>query len=133
MSSTAPPALRRFGLFIAGGVGLIFLVVGGVLLISQGWDRASGVVGACTTSVDRTDTRSRTIHSCDVAWDDASGPHTANIDLTGNVVPGQTIELRVNGAVVTQATPVWVGAGTLVIGLALLATSVVVHRRRRVG
>jgi hypothetical protein len=130
MSSTAPPAFRRFGPFIAGGIGLIFLIVGGVLLASQGWDRADGVVGACTTRVDRTETTSRTIQTCDVAWDDASGPHTAPIDLSGNVVPGQAVALRVNGSVVTQATPVWVGVGTLAIGLALLATSVVGYRRR---
>ncbi|MEV6812968.1 DUF3592 domain-containing protein [Micromonospora sp. NPDC051296] len=129
--------LRRGGLILFGLVGLVFLTVGGLLLVSQSWDRATGTVQECTTRVERTaGTTGRTVQTCTISWQAADGPHTAPVDIGGSATaPGQSVELRVNGDNVALATPGWVGAATAAGGLAMAGTAAVLlvrqHRRTR--
>lgn len=121
--------LGRFLTIIMVLVGLIFSIVGGVLLIGQGWDRVAATVGACT--VQGTAASPRIPHQiCDVTWESDGTTHSASIDLGTRVrYPGDTVDLRVNGNIVVEALPVWVGATTLALGLLLLV--IVILRRLR--
>ncbi|PZG16724.1 hypothetical protein C1I95_16995, partial [Micromonospora craterilacus] len=129
--------LRRGALIVFGLVGLVFLTVGGWLLASQSWDRATGTVQECTTRIERTaGTTGRTVQTCTISWQAADGPHTTRVDIGGSAtVPGQSVELRVSGDNVVLATPGWVGAATGAGGLAMAGTAAVLlvrqHRRNR--
>ncbi|WP_433533261.1 hypothetical protein ACQPYA_15290 [Micromonospora sp. CA-263727] len=124
--------LHRGGLILAGLVGLVFLVVGGWLLVSQGWDRATGEVQSCTTRVERTGTTTRTVQHCTVSWQAADGPHTASVDVSGSgTLPGEAMDLRVNGDNVVVATPAWLGVATAAGGLAMVGTAAVLLLRQR--
>ncbi|MFC3502190.1 DUF3592 domain-containing protein [Micromonospora krabiensis] len=127
-------ALRRAGLILLGLIGLVFLTVGGWLLASQSWDRATGTVQTCTARVERTTSSSgRTVHTCTVTWRAADGAHTGSVELDrAGAVPGRAVALRVTGDQAVVATPVWVGAASAAGGLALVgAAAVLLVRQRR--
>ena len=126
---------HRLGFILIAGVGLIFLLVGGWLLVSQSWDKASGTVGQCQTRTVHAQpgqTRSRVEQVCDVTWEAAGASHTATVAMDRNdVAPGEIVDLRVNGDAAVLATPVWVGAGSAGLGTVLLVVSFVMMRRAR--
>jgi hypothetical protein len=124
--------LRHFVPGIMGVIGLIFVIVGGWMLVSQSWDKASGTVGQCQTQTTRTDRSSRVEYICDVSWDSGGTSHRTTVNMgRADVAPGETIELRVNGDQAVVATPVWFGAASAAIGAALVALAVVLFRRSR--
>ncbi|WP_117212211.1 DUF3592 domain-containing protein [Allorhizocola rhizosphaerae] len=126
---------RRFAFVAIGLVGLIFLVIGGWLLLSLAWVPATGTVGACQTHNVRTGTSptsKRTEHVCQVTWEADGGTHRASVNLgTDDVAPGQTVELRVNGDDAVVATPAWLGAATAAAGAALIAVAAILMLRAR--
>ncbi len=130
-------ALRRAGQILLGLVGLVFLTVGGGLLVSLSWDRATGVVQDCTTRVERTGTgttgtSTRTVQVCTVRWQAAGGPRTGSVEISGSDrLPAESVELRVSGGQAVVATPAWVGVATAAGGLAMVGTSAVLLVRRR--
>jgi hypothetical protein len=126
---------HRLGFILIAIVGLIFLVVGGWLLVSQSWDQASGTVGQCQTRTVHTQpgkTTSRVEQVCDVTWAAGGSSHTATITMgqTG-VVPGEIVDLRVLGETAVLATPMWMGVGSAGLGIVLIVVAFVMRRRAR--
>ncbi|MDT5028508.1 MAG: hypothetical protein QOE61_4934 [Micromonosporaceae bacterium] len=125
--------LRRIVPVVLGLVGLIFLIDGGWLLLSQHWAHATGTVGACTARIvpNGTNGGSRTEQTCEVTWQLNRQSHASSIDVGLDVVSGRHVELRVNGDNAVLATPVWVGAATAAGGLALVVVAGAVFARQR--
>jgi Protein of unknown function (DUF3592) len=124
ITSTTLIRLFRFaGPIVACVVGLIFMVVGVGLVVSQGWEKATGTATSCESRRVTTGTSSsrHTETSCQVAWRDAAGnDHSGTVDFGAQtVVVGETIELRVNGDSAVEAVPGWWAWGSLILGVAL--------------
>jgi hypothetical protein len=115
-------------------IGVVFLGSGIANLTAQGWAKATGTIGQCsTTAVNAGTGPPRQFDKiCDVTWSVDGATHTASIDLgTGSYVPGQTVQLRVSGGNARQAAPVWVGIASTAGGVVLIGVGVVVMLRRR--
>ncbi|HEY2796041.1 MAG TPA: hypothetical protein VGJ28_26995, partial [Micromonosporaceae bacterium] len=75
---------RRIGGILLAVVGLIFLIIGIVLISSQRWTLVTGTVQSCTPRiVHTTSTRStgHTEYDCQINWQDGGTAHTATVDL----------------------------------------------------
>ena len=127
--------LRRLAAVVVAVIGLIFLIVGGWSLVSQGWDRAEGTVGQCQSRVTRTGTgagSSRTEQLCEVTWQADGASHQTTLNTgRANLSPGEIIPLRVKGDQAVIETPLWVGAGSAGLGAVLIVVAVVLLRRQR--
>jgi len=132
MSDPLPPAARvgrqvrlfhTFAGVLLALVGLIATVIGGVLTASRTWPSATGTVGTCeVVSTGSGSTRSTT-HRCEVSWMDGDRARTMSVDVgRGDAVPGTQVTIRYKGGTAVVETSPWVGAGTLAVGLVLLAT-----------
>jgi hypothetical protein len=115
---------RLAGPIVAGIVGLIFVVVGAGLVVSQGWETVTGTASTCQTRTERTgNSPSHRDHTtCQMNWRNAAGEdHGTTIDFGGRAVTnGETVELRVNGDTAVEAAPAWLAWGSLVVGVALV-------------
>jgi hypothetical protein len=123
---------RRVGGIVAAVVGLVFLLVGVTLAVSQSWAPATGTVQSC---------RSHTIHSgssnskrvdqiCNVTWHDAAGDHAASVDFGSTAVyNGQSAAIRVRGNDAVLRTPAWEGYVAMALGVALIAVGALVSVR----
>ena len=69
--------------------------------------------------------------NCLVTWQDAGAAHTGRLDIDQNraVYPGTRLTVAVSGNHVMMPSPLWVRIGTLILGLALLLTGVVIFVR----
>jgi hypothetical protein len=132
------PRLVTIAMALAG---LVFLAVGGGLLYSQTWSRATGTVGTCTTQYVRDSsgpqdtTTGHWDQMCAVTWVADGQTHSTTIDLgAGTPKTGQSVDLRVDGDTVAVATPVWIGVVCAGLGVVLLGVAVTrVIKRRRVS
>jgi hypothetical protein len=126
---------RRLAFIVITVIGLIFLIVGGWMLISQGWDRASGTVGQCQTQFSRTQpgrSSNRVEHICDVTWQAGGASHRATVNMgSDEVAPGEIVALRVNGDQAVAETPLWLGAASAGLGALLITVAGVRMRRAR--
>jgi hypothetical protein len=128
---------RRLAFIVAALVGVVFLIVGVVSLVSLTWNRATGVVtDQCAqqrTTTGPPGSSSRTTHyTCSVTWSENGVTYQADIDLgSTRPAPGTEIALRVHRGSVVVDSPAWVGAGVTVVGLAVLAGTVILWRRSR--
>jgi hypothetical protein len=115
---------------VAAGVAVLFLVLGMVTLVSQGWERADGTIGDCTIRTQRTAGTTTTYQTCQVTWEASGNTHTTNLTVNGRrPVPGDPIALRVNGDQALEASPMWLALAEIGVG-ALLAVGALVLARR---
>ena len=128
-------AKRAIGVFLVI-VGLIFTLVGYQLVLSQTWDKATGIVQSCVAHSTHTGSTG-TGHGpqdCKVTWGDDAGNHTATVIFgTKPVANGQTQVIRVHGTQAVLPTPAWEGYVALGAGLLLVVGGVflVMRSRRR--
>jgi len=128
-------AKRVIGVFLAV-IGLIFLLVGYQLVLSQTWDKATGIVQSCVAHSTHTGSTGtgHVSQDCKVTWGDDAGNHTATV-IFGNkpVTNGQTQVVRVHGTQAVLPTPAWEGYVGLGAGVLLVVGGVflVMRSRRR--
>jgi hypothetical protein len=112
---------RRVAGVLAATVGVVFLIVGIVLLASQRWTPETGAVQSCRTEVSHSGTTSHsTVHQiCMVQWEQDGQVHEDSLDLGAKpIAPGSTVKIRVNGGIATAESPAWVGY--LMVGIAVV-------------
>jgi hypothetical protein len=131
--------VRRFKIaagIIAALVGVIGLVVGIMLIVSQSWPTATGTVKSCTTTATRaySSAHSTTQHhqTCVVTWTQAAEQHTGSVGFgVANTSPGASVHLRVNGDTAILESPTWEGYVVSGVGLLLLAGGILAFVRLR--
>jgi hypothetical protein len=124
--------LGLFGAVLATLVGLLFAVLGGFLVASQSWAAVTGTVGDCQPRSVRSGSSSTVHQHCEVSWEADGVPDRATVDLgPTRRVPGEQVELRVSGDLVTPAGPAWVGWASLAVGVALLGGGALLAIRSR--
>jgi hypothetical protein len=123
---------RRVGGLIIGVVGIIFLVSGLSLILSQNWTRTTGTVQSCTARLIHTGTSSHSQQDCTVTWRDGNVSHTSTVTVGVKPrYPGQSVPLRVHGDTAAEPTPRWEGWVVGGAGLVLFGTGVVLVWPRR--
>jgi hypothetical protein len=129
---------RIVGGFVAL-VGLIFTIVGVGLLATAGWTHTHAtVVGQCSTRLSGSGSGRTVQQTCAVTWQDAGVSHTGQLTVSQNtpIYPGSVLDVQAHGDNVAQPSPMWIRVGTLILGLVLVATGLIVifraGRTRRV-
>ena len=128
-------AKRVIGVFLAV-IGLIFAIVGYQLVLSQTWDKATGIVQSCVPHSTHTGSTGtgHVSQNCKVTWGDNAGNHTATVIFGAKpITNGQTQVIRVHGTQAVLPTPAWEGYVALGGGLLLIVGGVflVMRSRRR--
>jgi hypothetical protein len=113
-------------------VGLIFLVVGGYLVVSAGWGTATATATSCGGSYVGTGTGRHRQTICQVTWDDGGRTHDGSVIFSGRSAhyPGESFEVHVDGDQVALPSPLWARIGTLAVGAVALAGGLVLALRR---
>lgn len=122
---------RRVAGIIAALVGLVFVIVGTTLVVSQHWAPATGTVQSCTSQIVHTTGGTGHLrHVCDVTWQDAAGQHVGSVDFGGvSLASGQTARLRVHGNMAVLPTPAWEGFTAVGLGLMMFVLGLFVTVR----
>jgi hypothetical protein len=124
---------RLAGGVIAGLVGIVFLIVGIGLIVSQSWTVATGTVQSCTARAVHSNSSSPQFdRTCVMTWQEGGQQHTGSVDFgITQVVNGQSKTLRVHGNSAVVPTPSWEGFAVVALGLALMGLAVFVLLRSR--
>ena len=124
---------RLAGGVVAGLVGVIFLIVGIGLIVSQNWTVVTGTVQSCTVRAMHSNSSSPQFdRTCVMTWQEGGRQHTGSVDLgPARVVNGQSQTLRVHGNSAVLPTPRWEAFAVAALGLALMGLAVFVLLRAR--
>jgi hypothetical protein len=129
--------LHRAGGILIALIGVIALIVGIVLMVSQSWASATGAIRSCQVQlvnprgVGTSHGTGATYHqTCVVTWTSGGTQRTGSLSTAGHPFSsGQAVALRVHGNQVVEATPRWEGYVTAAVGLVLLVGGAVFARR----
>jgi hypothetical protein len=129
--------LRRAGGILIALIGVIALIVGIVLMVSQGWNSATGAIQSCQVRLvnprgvgTSTGTGATYQQTCVVTWTNGGIQRTGSLSTAGRPFSsGQAVALRVHGNQVVEATSRWEGYVATAVGLVLLVGGVVFARR----
>lgn len=123
---------RVIGGFVAL-VGLIFTVVGVGLVATANWKTADGTVVSCQARFVGSGGSRHTQQDCVMTWEDGGATHSATVSFgaSNSMYPGTHRTIQVHGNSAEDPSPMWVRVGTLVLGLVLLITGLVIALRGR--
>jgi hypothetical protein len=134
--NTAAAAARGLSFFarivpiMLGLIGLTFLSVGATFLSSQTWARTTATVQSCYAQPRAGAKPGDYTQSCQVTWVLDGQTHSGTVQLSGRPL-GPTVDLRVKGDTVVEASPVWIGATAAGVGLVLVIVAVTMFIRAR--
>jgi hypothetical protein len=108
---------RVISVVVAAGVAVLFLVLGMVTLVSQGWERADGTIGDRTARTQRTAGNTTRYQTCQATWEAGGTTRATDLTVSGRrPVPGDPIALRVSGDQALEASPMWLALAEIGVG-----------------
>lgn len=122
----------RFFSVLLALVGLVFTIIGVVLVSTADWKTAQAtVVGQCDYQTTGTGSNRQRQQVCTMSWEDGGVTHTSRVTFTRSqpIYSGSTATLQVHGNSAAEPTPTWLRFVVLILGLVMLVSGVITFAR----